>query len=397
MLSTGFRSVLGVKLYGPSTELIEAAGRQVEKALSALPETRSAFAERIGGGSYLDITPNRETAARHGLTSGDVNDLIEAAIGGLTVSTILEGRQRFPLSVRYARNFRDDLDAMKRSLVPINITTGGGAAMSGGTEAGPQKSGQIPLGMLADFKFKKGPSSIRTENGQLAGFVFIDISTDNLEGYVSKATAAIQADVTFPAGVYYRWDGQFEHLRTAEQRLAVVIPLTLVIISLLIYFNTKSIVRTSIVLLAVPFSLIGAFWLLYLLGYNLSVAVWVGIIALAGLDAETGVIMLLYLDHAYDERKAKGQLNTREDLIQGIVEGAAHRIRPKVMTICAILLGLLPILWSPDTQTGADVMKRIAAPMVGGIITSGVLELLLYPSIYLLWRKRHLPAPSVVQ
>jgi hypothetical protein len=263
--------------------------------------------------------------------------------------------------------------------------------MSGaGSASNDPQIAQIPISMLADISYKTGPPSIRNENGQLVGFVFVDITSDDIEGYVDAASKRISEVVKFPPGYYIQWAGQFEYLRNAEQRLKIVVPFTLLIIFLLIYMNTRSAVKTAIVFLAVPFSLVGAFWLLYLLGYNLSVAVWVGLIALAGLDAETGVVMLLYLDHAWDKFRAAGRMNTMGDLQVAVIEGAVHRVRPKVMTICAILFGLLPIMWSPTTQSGADVMKRIAAPMIGGVITSGILELLIYPVIYVFWRKRHL-------
>ena len=375
MLTTGFRSVLGVKVFGPDLAGIQNVGVQIEQALTDLPDTRSVFAERTTGGYFLDFTVNREAAARYGLTAGDVNDVVETAIGGKTIGTTVEGRERYPISVRYARDFRGDLDALRRVLVP--------------TPTGAQ----VPIGEVAALSYHTGPPSIRDENGQLVGFVFVDVTTANIDGYVQAASARLSQRIHFPPGYYIQWAGQFEYLKSAEQRLAVVIPFTLLIIFVLIYLNTRSAARTAIVLLAVPFSLVGAFWLLFFLHYNLSVAVWVGLIALAGLDAETGVVMLLYLDHAWDKFQAAGRMSTPADLHDAITEGAVQRIRPKVMTVCAILFGLLPIMWSPTTQAGADVMKRIAAPMIGGVITSAVLELLLYPTIYMLWRKRHLPNP----
>ncbi len=382
MLTTGFRSILGVKVFGPDLAGIQDIGVKIEKALSDLPKTRSVFAERTTGGYFLDFTPNREVAARYGLTVGDVNDVIETAIGGKTIVTTVEGRERYPINVRYARDFREDLDSLKRVLVPVPAGNG---------EVGPA---QIPISMLADISYKTGPPSIRTENGQLVGFVFVDITSDDIQGYVDAASRRIREKVQFPPGCYIQWAGQFEYLKNAEQKLKMVVPFTLLIIFLLIYLNTKSAVKTFIVLLAVPFSLVGAFWFLYLLGYNMSVAVWVGLIALAGLDAETGVVMLLYLDQAWEKFRGLGRMNTMGDLRVAVIEGAVQRIRPKAMTICAILFGLLPIMWSPTTQSGADVMKRIAAPMIGGVITSGVLELLLYPVIYVFWRRRHLPVKT---
>jgi Cu(I)/Ag(I) efflux system membrane protein CusA/SilA len=376
MLSTGFRSVLGIKVFGPDLAGIQQVGSQIEGALQDLPDTRSVFAERTSGGYYLDFTVNRAAAARYGLTVGEVNDVVETAIGGSTVSTTVEGRERYPISVRYARDYRGDLDSLRRVLVP--------------TPTGAQ----VPLGQVAELAYRAGAPSIRDENGQLLGFVFVDVTTDNIDGYVQAAGARISQRVTFPPGYYIQWAGQFEYLKSAEKRLSVVVPFTLLSIFVLIYLNTKSAARTAIVLLAVPFSLVGAFWFLYLLHYNLSVAVWVGLIALAGLDAETGVVMLLYLDHSWDRFMEAGRLRTPADLREAVVDGAVGRIRPKVMTVCAILFGLLPIMGSPSTQTGADVMKRIAAPMIGGVVTSAVLELLLYPVIYMLWRRHHLPEPS---
>src|SRR5579859_2780411 len=249
--------------------------------------------------------------------------------------------------------------------------------------------------MLADINYKTGPPSIRNENGQLVGFVFVDITTDDIEGYVKTASRRIGESVQFPPGYYIQWAGQFEYLKSAEQRLRVVVPFTLLIIFVLIYLNTRSAVKTTIVLLAVPFSLVGAFWLLYLLGYNMSVAVWVGLIALAGLDAETGVVMLLYLDHAWDKFRAAGRMNSMADLREAVIEGAVQRIRPKIMTICAILLGLLPIMWSHGA--GSDVMKRIAAPMVGGVVTSFILELLIYPVIFTIWKWRGELRPALAR
>jgi Cu(I)/Ag(I) efflux system membrane protein CusA/SilA len=376
MLTTGFRSKLGIKVFGPNPAMIERLGTDIEQALARFPNTRSVFAERTTGGYFLDFDVRCQAAARYGLTVGDVEDIVESAIGGKTIATTVEGRERYPISVRYARDFRQDLDALKRVLVP--------------TPTGAQ----VPITALADVHFRTGPPSVRTENGSLVGFVAVDITTDDIDGYVRSADRQIAAHVQPAPGTSYRWTGQFEHLESARKRMTILIPFTLLIIFLLIYLNTKSAVRTVIVLLAVPFSLIGAFWLLYLLHYNLSVAVAVGLIALAGLDAETGVVMLLYLDHAWDKFHAAGRLNTIADLDAAVKDGAVQRIRPKIMTVCAILFGLLPIMWSPTMQAGADVMKRIAAPMVGGVVTSAILELLIYPVIYALWRRRHLARGS---
>jgi len=372
MLTTGFRSALGIKVFGPDLQGIENLAVQIETAIGDLPDTRSAFAERTVGGYFLDFDVNREAAARYGLTAGDVNDVVETAIGGRTITTTVEARERYPVRARYAPDFRQDLDSLKRVLIP--------------TPTGAQ----IPISLVADIRYRTGPPSIRTENGQLVGFVLIDPATSNIDGYVRHAAKRIAERIKFPAGYHIEWAGQFQYIKQAEQRLKIVVPLTLLIIFVLIYFNTRSVVKTSIVLLAVPFSLIGAFWLLWLLGYHMSVAVWVGLLALAGLDAETGVVMLLYLDHAWEKFRSEGRMKSIADLRVAIHEGAVQRLRPKIMTACAILFGLLPIMWSPITQTGADVMKRIATPMVGGVVTSTLLELLVYPVVFLLWKKRGL-------
>ena len=374
MLTTGFRSALGIKVFGPDLQGIENLAVQIETAIGDLPDTRSAFAERTVGGYFLDFDVNREAAARYGLTAGDVNDVVETAIGGKTITTTVEARERYPVRARYAPDFRQDLDSLKRVLIP--------------TPTGAQ----IPISLVADIRYRTGPPSIRDENGQLVGFILIDPATSNIDGYVRHAAKRIAERVKFPAGYHIEWAGQFQYIKQAEQRLKIVVPLTLLIIFVLIYFNTRSVVKTSIVLLAVPFSLIGAFWLLWLLGYHMSVAVWVGLLALAGLDAETGVVMLLYLDHAWEKFRSEGRMKSIADLRAAIHEGAVQRLRPKIMTACAILFGLLPIMWSPITQTGADVMKRIATPMIGGVVTSTLLELLIYPIIFLMWRGRKVGA-----
>jgi Cu(I)/Ag(I) efflux system membrane protein CusA/SilA len=379
MLTTGFRSVLGIKVFGPDLKGIQDVAIAIEKALSNFPNTRSAFAERTTGGYFLDFTPNREAAARYGLRVEDVNQIVETAIGGNTIGTTVEGRERYPISVRYARDFRDDMNGLKRVLV---------ATPTGN---------QVPISLLADIHYRTGAPSIRTENGQLVGFVFVDITSSDINGYVKAANQKIDRAVTFPPGYYIQWAGQFQYLQSAEKRLAILIPFTLLIIFVLIYLNTQSVTKTFIVLLAVPFSLIGAFWLLYLLGYNMSVAVWVGLIALAGLDAETGVVMLLYLDQAWEKHRLAGRMSNMTDLYSAVKEGAVQRIRPKMMTVCAILFGLLPIMWSPVYQAGADVMKRIATPMIGGVVTSAILELLIYPVIYVIWRRRALPIDGRVE
>jgi Cu(I)/Ag(I) efflux system membrane protein CusA/SilA len=379
MLTTGFRSVLGIKVFGPDLKGIQNVAIAIEKSLSIFPNTRSAFAERTTGGYFLDFSPNRQAAARYGLRIEDVNQIVETAIGGNTIGTTVEGRERYPISVRYARDFRNDINQLKRVLVA--------------TPTGDQ----VPISLLADIQYRTGAPEIRTENGQLVGFVFVDITSSDINGYVNAASKKIDQEVKFPPGYYIQWAGQFQYLQDAEKRLSILIPFTLLIIFVLIYMNTSSVTRTFIVLLSVPFSLVGAFWLLYLLGYNMSVAVWIGLIALAGLDAETGVVMLLYLDQAWDKYRLAGRMNNMADLYQAVKEGAVQRIRPKMMTVCAILFGLLPIMWSPALQAGADVMKRIATPMIGGVITSAVLNLLIYPVIYVIWRRHELPHGGAIE
>ena len=366
MLSTGIRTPIGIKIFGPDLRQIEEIGKKLETILQMIPGTRSAFAERVTGGYYLDFELKRDEIARYGLAIDEVQMLVESVIGGESITTTVEGRERYPVSVRYARELRDDPERLKRILVP---------GMNGV---------QIPLGQLADLRLASGPAMIRDEDGQLSGYVYVDMTGRDIGGYVEEAKKKVAEQVQLPAGYTLSWSGQYEYMERAKQRLVYVVPLTLLVIFLLLYINFKSVGRCVIVLLAVPFSMMGAVWLLYLLGYNLSVAVWVGIIALAGVDAETGVIMLLYLEHAYEKWRAEGRMRSIADLHEAIIEGAVKRIRPKVMTIMAILMGLLPIMWSHGA--GADVMKRIAAPMIGGVITSFLLELLVYPAIFDLWR-----------
>ena len=362
MLATGIKTPVGIKIMGDDLDTLVRLGEQIEGAVSRVPGTLSAFAERTTGGNYFDYDIRRREAARYGLTVSDVQDVIMSALGGMNVTQTVEGLERYPVNVRYPEELRDNVESMKRVLVP----TPGGA--------------QVPLGQLADISIHKGPASIKSENSRRTVWVYVDIRDVDVGTYVRNAQEAVRKSVRLPAGYNIVWSGQFEYMERAEKRLLVVIPLTLFIVFLILFLNTKSLAKTAVVLLAVPFSLVGAFWLIYLLGYNLSVAVWVGVIALAGLDAETGVVMLLYLDVAYNGRKRKGLMNTLGDLKESIVDGAVKRIRPKIMTAAVIIAGLLPIMWS--TGTGSDVMKRIAAPMVGGVVTSVLMELLVYPVIY---------------
>jgi Cu(I)/Ag(I) efflux system membrane protein CusA/SilA len=368
MLSTGIRTPIGVKIFGPDLKTIQQLGERLESVLRDVPGTRHVLAERTAGGYYVDFVLRRDELARYGLTIDDAQTIVTSAIGGENVTTTIEGRERYPVNVRYGREFRDDLERLKRTLVP----TPSGA--------------QIPMAQIADLRLVEGPAMIRDENGQLVGYVYVDMAGRDIGGYVAEAKARVQEQVALPKGYTLTWSGQYENMLRVRERLKIVLPLTLFLIALLLYMNTRSAVKTAIVLLAVPFSLVGAVWLLYALGYNVSIAVWVGMIALMGLDAETGVFMLLFLDLAYDERVRNGEMRTEEDLTEAIVHGAVRRVRPKMMTVCAAFLGLLPIMWS--TGTGADMMKRVAAPMVGGLFTSFALELLVYPAIYAIWKSR---------
>ncbi len=375
MLSTGIRTPIGIKVLGADLKIIQNISEQIEAAIKSIPDTRSVYAERAAEGYYLDFVFNREALARYGVTIDEANMIVNSAVGGENISYTIEGRERYPINVRYLREFRDDVETLKRVLVP----TSSGAM-------------QIPLAQLADIKMVQGPSMIRNENGLLAGYVYVDITRKDIGGYIDDAKRVVQEKVALPTGYSLIWSGQYENMERVKERLKVVLPVTLFFIFLLLYLNTRSFVKTSIVLLAVPFSLVGSIWLLYFLGYNISIAVWVGMIALMGLDAETGVFMLLYLDLAFDERKKRGEMNTLGHLKDAIIHGAVKRIRPKLMTVMAAFMGLIPIMFS--MSTGNDVMKRIAAPMIGGLFTSFLLELLVYPALYFEWKKRCLIKPT---
>jgi len=383
MLSTGIRTPVGIKVLGPDLNEIERIGVEVEKKIQEIQGTRSAYAERVTTGYYIDINAKRQAAARYGLTVGDVQNIIQSAIGGLNLTTTIEGRERYPVNVRYFRDMRSDIEDIRRVLVPVPDVLSSSSAP--GLPADQARIAQVPLGELADISIEKGPSQIKSEEGLLTSYVYIDFADRDVGGYVDEAKSRI-ANLKIPAGYRLQWSGEYEYLLKTHERLKLVIPLTLFVIFILIYFNTKSLTKTMIVLSAVPFSLVGSFWLLYLLGYNMSIAVWVGIIALAGLDAETGVVMLLYLELAYEKWKKDGKLINSDALKEAVMEGAVKRIRPKIMTVAVILAGLVPIMLSHGT--GADVMKRIAAPMVGGVVTSTILELIIYPAIYMIWRGR---------
>jgi Cu(I)/Ag(I) efflux system membrane protein CusA/SilA len=366
MLTTGIRTPLGIKVLGSDLGQIQQVGEQIETALKDVPGTTSVFAERTSGGYFLDFDLKRDELARYGLTIDDAESVLMSAVGGDQVSTTVEGRERYSVNVRYLRDYRSDVDALQRVL----IATPSGA--------------QIPLGQIADIRMKTGPGMIRDENGRLSGYVYVDVSGRDIGSYVRDAKAAVAGKVKIPAGYELVWSGQYEFMERVAQRLKLVVPITLFIVFLLLYFNTGSAIKTMIILLAVPFSAIGAIWFLYLLHYNMSIAVWVGLIALLGVDAETAVFMLLYLDLAYHDALKTTGIHSWDDLREAIVHGAVKRLRPKVMTVSCMLFGLLPIMWS--TGSGADVMKRIAAPMLGGIITSFFMELVVYPPIFAIWK-----------
>jgi Cu(I)/Ag(I) efflux system membrane protein CusA/SilA len=376
MLSTGIKTPVGIKVAGPDLRELERIGAEIEAVVRQVPGTASAYAERVFGGRYIEFEIDREQIARYGLTVGDVQDVLAVALGGRPLTTTVEGLERYTVNLRYDRDFRSDLRALQEDIVLPTIT-----------------GAQVPLGQLAHLRVVDAPMSIKSEGAVPNAWIYVDIRGIDVGTYVQTAMRTVQQAIAdgrihLPPGYNLFWSGQYEYMLRAKQRLRIVVPLTLLIIVLIIYLNTRSAVKTAIVMLAVPFSLVGAFWGLYLLDYNLSVAVWVGIIALAGLDAETGVVMLLYLDIAYEEWKKKGLLTSPAGLRDAIYHGAVKRVRPKAMTACVILAGLAPILWSHGT--GADVMKRIATPMVGGVITSTLMELLVYPAIFYLWRCRTL-------
>ena len=379
MLSTGIRTPVGLKINGPDLATIQTVAVAAEGILQHVPGTRSAFAERTAQGYFVDFDLKRDQLARYGLSVDEANEMVMTAIGGENQSTVFDGRARYPVNVRYARDYRDAPEALKRVLVPL-----------------PNGS-SIPMSEIAEVRMTTGPAMIRDENGLLNGYVIVDFDTSKIDvgSYVEHAKAAIEKDLKLPPGYSLTWSGQFENMLRVKERLKLVLPITLVLIFGLLYANTKSAFKASIVMLAVPFSAIGAFWLLWALGYNMSIAVWVGLIALMGLDAETGVFMLLFLDLSHDEAQREGRLNTKADLVEAIIHGAVKRVRPKAMTVFAAFMGLLPIMWS--TGTGADLMKRIAAPMVGGLITSFILELLVYPAIYYLWKQRSLPVQDPLE
>ncbi len=367
MLATGIKTPVGIKIMGDDLEILSRLGEEVEAVMREVPGTLSAFSERVVGGNYLDYEIDRKAAARYGLSVGDIQDVIQTAIGGMNVTQTVEGLERYPVNIRYDRDFRNDLDSLKRILV----TTPQGA--------------RIPIDQVANVSINKGPPGIKSENARRTAWVYVDMTGSDIGSFVKLAQQTVAEKVKLPAGYNLIWSGQYEYMQEANQRLKMVIPLTIMVIFVILYMSTKSLVKTGIVFLSVPMSLVGCFWFLWFLGYNSSIAVWVGVIALGGIAAETGVVMLLYLDLAYNLWGEKGRMKTRGDLVQAIHHGAVSRIRPIVMTLSVIIAGLVPIMWSHGA--GADVMKRIAAPMIGGVVTAGLMELTVFPVLYFLWRR----------
>jgi Cu(I)/Ag(I) efflux system membrane protein CusA/SilA len=371
MLSTGIKTPIGIKVSGPDLNVLEKVAGDIERAVKTLPDTLSAFGDKAAGGYYLDFDINRRAAARYGLTVGDVQDVISTAIGGMNVTETVEGLERYPVNLRYSRELRDNMQSLKRVLVP--------------TPTGAQ----VPLSLVADMKLRRGPPSIKTENARPNAWIYVDITTSDIGGYVERAKKLLSEQVTLPTGYTLAWSGQFEYMERANKRLRIVVPGTLLIIFLLLYFNFRNMSEPLVVMLSIPFALVGGFWLVYLLGFNMSVAVGVGFIALAGVSAEIGVLVLTFIDHMVEKkREAAGRPLTATEIFDAVHLGTSLRVRPIAMTATAIIAGLLPIMWG--TGTGSGVMQRIAAPMVGGMVTSTLLSLLVLPVIYgylLTWKK----------
>ncbi|MFO8082473.1 MAG: efflux RND transporter permease subunit [Armatimonadota bacterium] len=374
MLTTGIKTPVGIKVYGSDLDVIQELGREIEAVMREVPDTRSVYSERVTGGYFIDFTPKRRQAARYGLNAEDINRVIMSAIGGMNVDTTIEGPERYSINVRYGRELRDNLDKLRSVLVP--------------TPTGAQ----VPIAQVADIEVTSGAPVIKNENGSLTGWIYVDTTASDLGGYVQEAKEAVRENIELPAGYRLKWAGQYEFMERVRNRLLLVVPVTLVLIILLLYFNFQQAAPTFIVLLSVPFAVTGSIWAIYLLGYNMSIAVWIGIIALAGVAAETGVMMIVYLDEAFERYRDEGRMNTLDDLFDSITEGAVQRVRPKLMAVMTTLLGLLPLMFAHGT--GADVAKRIAAPMVGGLFTSTILTLEIIPAIYSIWRQRYLPRPE---
>jgi Cu(I)/Ag(I) efflux system membrane protein CusA/SilA len=376
MLATGIKTPVGIKISGPDIAEIERIGEEVERVVLQVPGTASAFSERVAGGRYIEVRPNRLEAARVGLNIADINQVVAAAVGGINVTRTVEGLERYPVNLRFPRETRDDLEKLRE--LPLVTPTGA----------------QVPLGQVAEVVIVDGPPMLKSENARLNGWTFVDIRGRDLGGYVQEAQARVRAEVALPPGYSITWSGQYEYMLRAQERLAQVVPFTLVIIFVLLYLSFRRAGEAWLVMLSLPFALVGGFWLIYLLGYNLSVAVAVGFIALAGVAAEFGVVMLVYLDNALKAYREEGRLRTVDDLKAAIMEGAVMRVRPKAMTVATIFAGLLPIMLGAGT--GSEVMRRIAAPMVGGMITAPLLSLFVIPAIYLIWRRRELLSPGQV-
>lgn len=368
MLTTGIRTPVGIKISGSNLTQLEQVGMEIEKIMPQVRGTRSVFAERVAGGYFLDFKFRREKLARYGISVGQAQEVLTTAVGGETISRTVEGRERYSINIRYARDYRSDIDALKHVLV----------ATPNGT--------QIPMGEIADIEMLSGPSMMRNENGMLSSYVYIDVVNRDIGSYVREAKHLLTQQLKLPTGLALSWSGQYENMLRIKEKLKVIIPLTLFLVIFLLHLNTRSWPKTAIILLAVPFSAVGAVWLLYLLGYNFSIAVWVGLIALLGVDAETGIFMLLYLDLAYEDAKRAGKMNSLQELNEAIYHGAVKRVRPKVMTVTCLVMAMLPIMFSSTANAGADVMKRIAAPMLGGIIVSFLIELVVYPAIFAVWK-----------
>jgi Cu(I)/Ag(I) efflux system membrane protein CusA/SilA len=405
MLATGIRTPVGIKIFGPDLDTLQALGERVERVVQQVPGTRSAFAERGVSGYYVDIEIDRAEAARYGLNVGDIHDAIMATVGGMNAAVTVEGRERYAVNVRYPRELRDDPERLREVLIPVprmrSMAMGGGTmaqANGAASTARARSLTQIPLGQVASVEVVQGPMAVKTEDAFPVTTVFVDIGERDVGSYVEEARDLVAREVTLPAGYTLVWSGQYEFMQRVKEKMAIVVPVTLGIIFLLLYLNFRGVAESLIVMLSVPFAMVGGVWYLWLAGYNTSVAVWVGFIALAGVAAETGVVMLIYLDEAFHRRTLDGRMQHASDVAAAVHEGAVDRLRPKIMTVAAITLGLAPILWSHGT--GADVMKRIAAPMVGGMVTSTVLTLVVIPAIYLIWRRweiRRRPAAAVAQ
>ncbi len=370
MLSTGIKTPVGIKVAGEDLRVLEDLGKKIEAVIREIPGTLSVYSERVVGGNYLDYNIDRLKAARYGLTVGDIQDVIQSAIGGMNITTTVEGLERYPVNLRYSRELRDDISKLKRILIP--------------TPTGAQ----IPITQVAEISIKKGPAAIKSENARLNAWIYVDLKGVDIGTYVKRAQKILNAEIEMPAGYSLVWSGQYEYMQRANARLKVVVPITLIVIFLLLYFNFKDITESLIVMLSLPFSMVGGIWFIYLLGYNMSVAVGVGFIALAGVAASTGVVMLIYLDHAYEDSYNKGTMATTLDLYAAIIKGAAERVRPKMMTVLSTILGLIPIMWG--TGAGSQVMKRIAAPMIGGMVTATILTLIVIPALYALWKEQSL-------